>query len=197
MNQNGSARKDIEANEPAPNGNENSDAANVEARSEISELNDKLLRALADADNARKRAAAARRDGREEGLADALRAFAPVLDNLDLALNAANDVEADSVQLKTLVEGLQATRKVFLRALQQLGAERLEPTGEPFDSSFCEAMSVRADLSAPPNTVLETIQPGYRVGKRLVRPACVIVSPKADSRTPEHKGNKENNSGEE
>lgn len=156
------------------------------ASDEISELKGRLLRALAEADNARKRAVAVRDEGRVTGLADAVTALIPALDSLELTLKSWTVHGTETIG-EAAFEGVAATRSVFLEALKSLGVERIEPTGLPFDPNTAEAMAMREDSSVPQDTVLETVQPGYRLNGRLIRPAFVIVACDQDnkSRKPE------------
>lgn len=146
----------------------------ADAEAKLSDLEDKFLRALADAENARKRAARARTEGHVAGIAEAVNALLPTLDNIELALK--NRPNTDAVSVASLFDGVEATRRVFIEGLKSLGVERLDPTGEAFDPNTCEAMSVQEVDTAPTNTVLETVQPGYRRGDYLIRPAFVVVS---------------------
>ncbi len=150
------------------------DAKAADSDHDASVLREKLLRALADAENARKRAAAARGEGRNAGLADAVNALLPALDNIELAFK--NRPQASDAPVAALFDGVEATRRVFLDGLKSLGIERIDPVGQPFDPKVCEAVSVRDEATAPANTVIETVQPGYRRGEQLIRPAMVIVA---------------------
>ena len=148
------------------------------AASEADELRERLLRALADAENARKRADRARAEGRETGIADLVSKIVPALDSLDLAIEAASRTEEGSrPSVDALLNGLRATSRAFLDALIKVGVERICPgTGEAFDPNIRDAISSRSDDETGDGLVLETLQPGYRVASRLVRPARVVIS---------------------
>jgi len=147
-----------------------------EAEEQAPVLREKLLRALADAENARKHGAQARLEGREEGIVAAVREFIDVLDNLDRALAAQKAPTAEFDQSDALQAGVIATRDLMLAGLQRLHIERIAPLNEKFDPDFCEAVSMRAVAGLARGVVIEVVQPGYRVGARLIRPAQVIVS---------------------
>lgn len=150
-----------------------------EAKSEIENLKDRLLRALAEASNARNRAGAARSDGRKDGIVAAVEAMIPALDNFDLALKSAESHDAALGDAgKALLDGVAQTRRALIESLGRLGVTRFDPTGKRFDPNHCEAISMREDASVGPNMVVETVQPGYRFEQRLIRPAFVIVSTK-------------------
>lgn len=132
---------------------------------------EQYLRAVAELDNVRKRAArdieAANRYGLEKFAAELL----PVRDSLELAAENAGRADA-----KSLLEGQEATLKLLAKALEKLGVTRLDPLGEPFDPSRHEAMMTQESSTAEPNSVLQVVQPGYELNGRLLRPARVIVA---------------------
>ena len=132
---------------------------------------EQYLRALAELDNVRKRAArdieAANRYGLEKFAAELL----PVKDTLELAVH--NAARADAASLK---EGQEATLQLLSRALERLGVTRINPEGQPFDPARHEAMMTQESRQAQPDTVLQVVQPGYELNGRLLRPARVIVA---------------------
>jgi molecular chaperone GrpE len=132
---------------------------------------EQYLRAVADLDNVRKRAArdieAANRYGLEKFAAELL----PVKDSLELAVQNAG--KADVASLK---EGQQATLQLLEKALTKLGVKVIDPAGEPFDPERHEAMMAQESRTAEPNSVLQVVQPGYELNGRLLRPARVIVA---------------------
>jgi len=132
---------------------------------------EQYLRAVADLDNVRKRAArdieAANRYGLEKFAAELL----PVKDSLELAVKNAG--RADVASLK---EGQEATLQLLDKALSKLGVKVIDPTGEPFDPERHEAMMAQESKTAEPNSVLQVVQPGYELNGRLLRPARVIVA---------------------
>lgn len=143
----------------------------------VVELQDRLLRALADADNARKRADRARGEGHRAGIADLAAAIVPALDSLDLAISTHGEVSKQEAEHPdALIEGLIATRREFVAALEKCGVQRIEPLGEQFDATRHEAVATRADTDTSPGRILEVMQCGYTVGDRLVRPPRVVVS---------------------
>jgi len=132
---------------------------------------EQYLRALAELDNVRKRAArdieAANRYGLEKFAAELL----PVRDSLELAVESAGRADA-----RSLLEGQEATLKLLAKALEKLGVQRLDPLGEPFDPARHEAMMTQQSDTAEPDSVIEVVQPGYELNGRLLRPARVIVA---------------------
>jgi molecular chaperone GrpE len=131
---------------------------------------EQYLRAVAELDNVRKRAQrdieAANRYGLEKFAAELL----PVRDSLESA--AQNAGKAD---IKSLVQGQDATLKLLAKALERIGVAPIDPSGKPFDPERHEAMLAQESTAAP-NTVLQVVQPGYEINGRLLRPARVIVA---------------------
>jgi molecular chaperone GrpE len=132
---------------------------------------DQYLRAIAELDNVRKRAArdieSANRYGLERFVAELL----PVKDSLEQAVQS-----APKADVRSLIEGQAATLQLLTRALEKLGVSVVDPQGEPFDPARHEAMMTQESRTAEPNSVLQVIQPGYELNGRLLRPARVIVS---------------------
>jgi molecular chaperone GrpE len=133
---------------------------------------DLALRLQADMDNYRKRQQRLAQDQIDAERQRLLRALLQVADDLERALAApAGDVRG-------LKEGVQLTLRTVMQRLQQEGVERIEAQGQRFDPSWHEAVSaVPHDGSgAAPGTVVKVLEPGYRLGDRLLRPARVIVA---------------------
>lgn len=129
------------------------------------------LRAVAELDNYRKRAARDVENARQFGVERLAASLLPALDGLELGLEAA--AEADAT---TLAEGQRATFKLLVKALEAAGVKEIDPAGEPFDPERHEAMTTQPAGEAAPNTVLVVIQKGYELNGRLLRPARVVVA---------------------
>jgi molecular chaperone GrpE len=128
-------------------------------------------RTQADFENYRKRVAREAAAAQERGCATLAKELLPALDNLDRALDAADAEDP-------LLEGVRLVRAELNAALGRAGIESFSPLGEAFDPSLHEAM---ATLPQPPGgqpggTVVEVYQPGYRLGKNIIRPARVVVA---------------------
>ncbi len=163
----------------APEGGEAPQTADVQAASEkeIVELKDKLLRALAEVENVRRRA---QRDV-EETSRYAVTGFArdtvSVLENLVRATASISpEARAENELLRTLGEGVDMTIQEFSQMLQRHGVKRIDPLGEKFDHNFHQAVAQIEDPSHPPGTVVQVLQAGYVLHDRLLRPAMVGVS---------------------
>ena len=140
------------------------------ARDRIADLEDRLRRALADADNMRKRCERQIVDARADEHARVAAAWLPIVDNLERALEHA---DADP---GTVIEGIRVVRDQAVALLGSLGYRRHDETDVPFDPQLHEAVSVLADGDAPAGTVLQVVHPGYGEGNRQLRPAAVVVA---------------------
>ncbi len=146
----------------------------------ITELEDKRQRALADAENVRRRA----ERQQAETIAYANTAFArdllSVSDNLDRALEiGAGDPSAEGSA--AFVDGVEATRRELRAVLERNGISRIDPLGDKFDHNFHQAMGEADVPEEAPGTIVEVIQPGYLLRDRLLRPAMVLVAGGAEN----------------
>ena len=132
---------------------------------------DQYLRAVADLENVRKRAARDVEAANRYGLENFVEELLPVRDSLELAVQNAGTADA-----RSLAQGQEATLKLLSKALEKLGVAVIDPQGEPFDPARHEAMMMQASATAEPNSVLKVVQPGYELNGRLLRPARVIVA---------------------
>ena len=153
------------------------EAAARDPEAELEALTDKWKRALAEAENARKRADAARFDGREHGVALAVEALAPAYDDICLAIESARaSPDADAPRIGAHLEGLNSIRTAFETGLKALGIRTIAPKNTPFDPVLHEAMQMQETDKAKPGEVLVLHRPGFALGQRLIRPAHVTVS---------------------
>ena len=142
-------------------------------QAENNQLKDSALRAQAEMQNVRNRAEKDVEKARKYALEKFVNELLPVVDNLERALDAA-DEQSDSQQ--AVVEGVELTLKSLRDALKQFGVEPIDPESEPFDPQLHQAMSMVPNKDVEPNTVLNVFQKGYLLNGRLVRPAMVVVS---------------------
>jgi molecular chaperone GrpE len=144
----------------------------------VDELRDKYLRAVAEADNIRKRAERDVADARTYGIAGFARDIIGVSDNLSRALEAIDPEARTSAQgtLKALLDGVELTRRELEKALKKQGVRPIDPKGEKFDPHFHQAMYEVPDADVPPGTVVQVMQTGYAIGERVLRPALVAVA---------------------
>ena len=145
----------------------------VEAlKAQVAEKHDSLLRALAETDNARRRAQRDREDYLRYANESLLRDLIPVLDNFDRALAAARAAgDASGV-----LEGVELIQRELLRVLERAGVSRYSAVGVPFDPTRHEAVARVVSLEAKPDTVVSETLPGYALHGRVLRPALVAVA---------------------
>jgi molecular chaperone GrpE len=153
--------------------------ATAALQAENAALQDRVLRALAEADNTRRRAARDLADERLFAVTGLARALLPVLDNLRRAIVAS---EQPASQDASLVDGVRATERLLIGALAGVGVQRVDARGAPFDPSRHEAMMVVDDPATAPGTVHDVMEEGYFLHDRLLRPARVTVTRRAVAR---------------
>src|SRR3954453_19204128 len=130
-------------------------------------------RVQADFENYRKRAGKEAAAAEARGIGKLANELLPVMDNLALALAAA---EEDGASAEKLVEGLRLVHSQLEAALARFGVDGYSPEGERFDPELHEAMAQREVEGAEPGTVVEVFQPGYRINGEVLRPARVVVA---------------------
>lgn len=144
-----------------------------QAQAELAEAKDQVLRTQAEMQNVRRRAEQDVEKARKFALERFSKDLLPVLDNLERAIDSADQ---ENEQLKPLREGVELTQKNFLEVLARFNLERLDPVGEPFDPQMHEAISMVPAPDAEPNTVINVAQKGYALNGRVIRAAMVVVS---------------------
>jgi len=144
---------------------------------QVEELNDKLLRALAEAENVRRRAKRDKSDAAKYAITNFAREVLGVADNMKRAM-ASVDSEARKKDpaLEQLMVGLEMTEREMLSTFERFGIKPIEAMGEKFDHNLHEAMFELDDTSKPAGTVMQVVEAGYVLNDRLLRPAKVGVS---------------------
>ncbi len=142
-------------------------------RDELANMKEHSLRALAEAQNIKRRAEIDVENARKYGAEKIISELLPVVDNLERALQAA---DADIEGIKPVLEGVELTLKGFVDALGKSNVEIVDPHGEPFDPEVHQAMTMIDSPDAEPNSVVAVMQKGYRLNGRLLRPAMVVVA---------------------
>lgn len=154
------------------------DHLDIEAVSHaLKDANDKVLRTQAELDNFRKRARRELEESLKYAQMPLARDLLMVLDNLNLALNAAADNESAS----GLAEGVKMVADQLVNALNSHQIYAIESVGQPFDPNQHEAIQMEASDEHEANTVSREIRSGYRLHDRVIRPAQVFVSTGAGS----------------
>lgn len=141
------------------------------AEAKANENWERYLRAVAEADNVRKRASRDVENAHKFALERFARELLAVTDGLEMALAA-----SDNVTVESLLEGSQATLKLLGSTMERFGILAIDPEGEPFDPELHEAISVQPSDTLEPGTVVSVVQKGYVLNGRLLRPAMVIVA---------------------
>ena len=151
------------------------DPALLQAQEEAASFRDLALRAQAEAENIRRRAA---RDV-EQAHKFALEKFAgellPVLDSIEKAVEAAGAL-AEGEDTKAMAEGVSLCHRLFLDTFGKTGITPIDPHGEPFDPEQHQAMAMIDAPNAAPNSVVDVLQKGYALNGRLLRAAMVVVA---------------------
>jgi molecular chaperone GrpE len=139
---------------------------------EIKQLQDRMLRLAAEAENARKRLEREKADGITYANENILRSLLAVGDSLELAIrHSEGDVEPQA-----LLEGVRMTHKVFLDVLARHGCVPFDSLGKAFDPNYHDAMLQQESEEYAENLIMQEYQKGYMLNDRLLRPAMVVVS---------------------
>jgi molecular chaperone GrpE len=149
----------------------NADDELAAARAKAEESWDRYVRAAAELENVRKRAARDVESARKFALERFGKELLAVRDTLEMGLAAAENATVES-----LIEGKNATLKLLTTVMAQFGIEEVDPAGEPFDPEFHEAISMQPSEDVEPGSVVTVVQKGYTLNGRLLRPAMVIVA---------------------
>lgn len=144
-------------------------AAVAAAEAQAAEHKDLYMRALAEVDNVRKRAARDVEQAHKFAVEKFAQELLAVKDSLELGL-------ASEASVEVLREGSEATLKLLARAFDKAGLVELDPQGQPFDPMLHEAMVAQPSAEVEPDSVLQVIQKGYQLNGRVLRPARVIVA---------------------
>jgi molecular chaperone GrpE len=173
-----------------------------ELEEQVQEHKNNALLAMADTENARRRASMDVEKAHKYGQEKLINELLPIIDNLEQAieniekLSADNQAAAKSIAVEYMsatdaiaklstksdtafnqsIEGLQLTLKLFTDALNKSNVSIIDPQDEVFDSNLHEALSMAPSADVPENNILTVIQKGYKLADRVIRPAKVIVS---------------------
>src|SRR4051794_34510514 len=143
---------------------------------ELAETKDRLLRALAETENVRRRLQRERDDAQKYAAGAFAKDLLSPLDNLRRALDAMPEAETTDPRARSLRDGVAAIERELLAAFDRHGLKRIDPKGERFDHNFHQAMFETERPDVPSGTIVEVLQPGYVLQDRLLRPAMVGVA---------------------
>ena len=141
-------------------------------KEELKQTNDLYLRALAEADNTRKRAVRERDEYIKFASLPLIKKLLIVMDDLDRAISMFDPGQNPDLLLK----GVEMIKSQMQEILKQEGAQALDALGQPFDPQYHQPLTVEANSNYPENTVIEELQKGYVMHDRLIRPSLVKVS---------------------
>jgi molecular chaperone GrpE len=171
-----------ENDDPLQNGEANDNQATTNEperlKAEIAELRDKMLRALADAENTRRRAERDRLQASQYAITRFARDMLTIADSFARALQACPPElrEAADPQVKAVIDGVEATERQLLSTLERYGVKPIDTADGKFDPNLHQAI---AEVKAPGKTkgaIVDVVQPGFMIGDRLLRPAMVTVA---------------------
>ena len=135
----------------------------------LKDTHERLLRSAAEFENFKKRTMKEKEDVQKFGMEKLLKDFLPVMDNLERALD-----HADQHDPKQVIEGVRLVQKLFESTLAKHGVTGFSAVGKPFDPAFHEAL-MQQESDEPPGTVVSEMARGYKLNDRLIRPAAVVV----------------------
>ena len=145
----------------------------VSANASAAEFKDAALRAKAEVDNIRRRAAIDVDNAKKFALEKFANELLPVIDNMERGLMHADKTNE---ALVPLIQGIELTAKSLESALEKFGVKAVNPEGEAFNPELHQAMSMVENAEVAPNTVVAVMQKGYELNGRLIRPAMVMIA---------------------
>lgn len=149
----------------------------------LNEANDKMMRALAEAENTRRRAKLEREDAAKFAVSAFAKDLLDFSDNFHRALDAIPAELQSDERVSSIIAGLQAMDAVLLKTFERHGVQKLEPLDQPFNPNFHEVMFEAPFPGKAGGTVIQVIEAGYTLNGRLLRAAKVGIA-KADGGTP-------------
>jgi molecular chaperone GrpE len=148
------------------------------AQSTVADQKDSVVRAKAEVDNIRRRAAQDVEKARKFALEKFAGEMLTSVDNLERGLQ---NIDKEDESNKGIVEGIELTLQGLITSLDKFGVKAVDPQDQPFNPELHQAMSMQEVPGVAPNTVIAVMQKGYELNGRLIRPAMVMVSKAAPS----------------
>ncbi|MES2728569.1 MAG: nucleotide exchange factor GrpE [Pseudomonadota bacterium] len=156
---------------------ENGPSETQRLESELANMRDQALRALAELENTRKRALKDREDASKYAVANFARDLLDIADTFRRALDSIPaDLRDTDPRVASLLDGITATETKMLDTFARHGIKRIDPNDVPFDPNFHEVMFEVPHTGKPQGTVIQVIECGYILNDRLLRPARVGVA---------------------
>ncbi|MCB9991000.1 MAG: nucleotide exchange factor GrpE [Rhodospirillales bacterium] len=167
---------------------ENDLEAKVDAlQAELSEARDQMLRAMAEAENTRKRLLRDREDVRKYAVSDFAKDLLDFADNFRRALDSLpEDIHQVDERIAGVISGIEAMEKELLKNFEKHGITKMEPLDQLFDPNFHEVMFEAPGTGKPAGTIIQLIEPGYMLHDRLLKPARVGVAKDEGQGGPQH-----------
>jgi molecular chaperone GrpE len=170
----------VRVNEPdraseAAKNDPKSDLAAEDLAAENASLRERLLRALAEAENTRRQGDRRAEDAQRYAITNFARELLEVVDNLRRAIEA-SPAQPDRAEIDGLVSGVAATDRLLAKILKRFGVEPINALNAPFDPAKHEAVMEVDVAGKPPRSVVEVLEDGYTLHDRLLRPARVAVA---------------------
>ncbi|MBY7649175.1 MAG: nucleotide exchange factor GrpE [Candidatus Liberibacter europaeus] len=149
-----------------------------EAQSKAKEFHEKYIRVVAEMENLRRRTDREKQDIQYYSNTAFARDMLSVADNLSRALDYTPTDEEKIVNtgLKSLIDGIEMTKREMISTLEKHGIKKLESDGKKFDPNFHQAMFEEQNETIPANTIIKVVQDGYTINDRVLRPALVGIS---------------------
>jgi molecular chaperone GrpE len=147
-------------------------------KSEVAELKDRLLRALAETENTRRRAERDRLEASQYAMTRFARDMLTIADNFGRALAACPPHlrEAADPQVKAVIDGVDATERQLLSTLELYGVKPVDTSDGKFDPNLHQAIAEVPAKGKPKGSIVDVVQTGFMIGDRLLRPAMVTVA---------------------
>lgn len=145
----------------------------TEAEEKVSQYWERILRMQADSDNIQRRVERDVANAHKYALEKFALELLPVVDSLERAILAHVSEESGA---GSLLDGVNLTLKMLTSAMEKFGIEQVNPEGQPFNPELHQAVSTQSDSSVKSGTVINVLQKGYLLSKRLIRPALVVVA---------------------
>jgi molecular chaperone GrpE len=149
-------------------------------QAESADLKDRLLRALAETENTRRRAERDRLDASQYAVTGFARDMVAIADNFARALAAlpSDKLETADPAIKAVIEGVEVTERQLLATLERHGIRPIDTEGAKFDPNLHQAIAEVPGEGRPPGAIVNVVQSGYVIGDRLLRPSMVTVARK-------------------
>lgn len=164
--------------EQGPSAQPHTPEAKIEAlQADLAQAKDQMLRAMAEAENTRKRLLREREDVRKYAISDFAKDLLDFADNFRRALGAIPpELQQADERIINVISGIEAMEKELLKNFEKHGIKKIEPMDEVFDPNFHEVMFEALGTGKPAGIIVQLIEPGYVLHDRLLRPARVGVA---------------------